>query len=105
MIKMCSFDKSNNSAIVDAFKQPINRRERENFLRVAYPVNGFLPKGHALQWVEVHKKHNVCVVWSGGALENGASHVNEYDWLLKYMTGGRLEVDFEKLSDWRRLHV
>jgi len=38
-------------------------------------------------------------------LENGASHINEYDWLLKYMTSGRLEVDLEKLNDWRRLHV
>ena len=28
-----------------------------------------------------------------------------YDWLLKYTTGGRLEVDLEKLNDWRRLHV
>ena len=38
-------------------------------------------------------------------LENSASHINEYDWLLKHMTGGRLEVDLEKLNDWRRLHV
>jgi len=37
--------------------------------------------------------------------ENGASHINEYDRLLKYMTGGRLEVDLEKLNDWRRLHM
>jgi len=35
-------------------------------------------------------------------LENGASHINEYDRLLKYITGGRLEVDLEKLNDWGR---
>ena len=38
-------------------------------------------------------------------LENGVSHINEYEWFLKYMTGGRLEVDLEKLNDWRQLHV
>jgi len=38
-------------------------------------------------------------------VENGASHINEYDRLLKYMTSGRLEVDLEKLNDWRRLHM
>jgi len=38
-------------------------------------------------------------------LENGVSHINEYEWLLKYMTGGRLEVALEKLNDWRQLHV
>jgi len=43
--------------------------------------------------------------WSRFLVENGASHINEYDWLLKYMTSGRLEVDLEKLNDWRRLHV
>jgi len=45
---------------------------------------------------------SVCTVYK---VENSASHINEYDWLLKYMTGGRLEVDLEKLSDWQRLRV
>jgi len=30
MIKMCFFDKSNNSKIVNALKQLLKRREREN---------------------------------------------------------------------------
>jgi len=35
MIKMCFFDKRDNSMIVNAFKQLLNRRERENFSRVS----------------------------------------------------------------------
>jgi len=81
MIKMCSFDKSNNSAIVDAFKQPINRREREKLFtgslsrkwvpsqRTCFTVSGSPQKAQRL----------CCLVGSGGAVENGASHVNEYD--------------------------
>ena len=81
MIKMCSFDKSNNSAIVDAFKQPINRREHEKLFtgslsrkwvpsqRTCFTVSGSPQKAQRL----------CCLVGSGGAVENGASHVNEYD--------------------------
>jgi len=47
----------------------------------------------------------LCAILVGCEVENGTSHINEYDWLLKYMTGGRLEVDLEKLNDWRQLHV
>jgi len=35
MIKMCFFDKSNNSMIVNTLKQILNRREHEKFLRVS----------------------------------------------------------------------
>ena len=49
--KICFFDKSN------AFKQLLNRRDREKTFH-GYPVNGWIPKGHALKWVEVYKKHN-----------------------------------------------
>ena len=55
MIKMCFFDKSSNSMRVNTFKQLLSRRDREKFSRVAYPVNGCIPIGHAS--MEVHKKH------------------------------------------------
>jgi len=48
---MCFVDKSNNSVIVNAFKQLLNRRDREKLSQVGYPVglNGCIPKEYAFQ--------------------------------------------------------
>jgi len=70
----------------------------KNTLKAEYWKLSIL-KGVCLLWNIDYLLNRVWTPWvyMPPTLENGASHINEYNWLLKYMTGGRLEVDLEKL--------
>ena len=79
------------------------RRNRKVFcFRVPFTLAMLLRLG----WSGCHSENFYTTLVTGHfGLENDTSHINEFDWLLKYVTGGRLEVDLEKLIDWWRLHV
>jgi len=67
---MCFLDKSNNSMIANAFKQLLNRRDRENFSRVSR------------KWV---RSKRICFTVSGSpqkAQDSGPSLESRYECVM-----------------------